>query len=109
MKRSELLTVVEAALTAGQSRYAREAALQLLAAWPSDLSGLMALARAYILEDEIGPAIDLLESIIAVDPEHSQAQRALGDLFRRAGRLEHAAEAHAAASVIDGRGIPTGL
>ncbi|MBI3761069.1 MAG: hypothetical protein HY260_04295 [Chloroflexi bacterium] len=109
MKRSEVLTIIEAALTVGDTGYAREAAMQLLAAWPGDLSGQMALARAHMAESEPMPAIDLLEAIVAVDPENSAAQRLLGSLFKSAGRRDHAAAAFASARVVDGHGMPFGV
>jgi tetratricopeptide (TPR) repeat protein len=109
MKRSELLTIVEAALAAGRPRYARETLERLLAAWPGDLSARMAKARALLAEDDPMPALDLFEGIVAVDPERAEAQRSLGSLFQAGGRADRAAEAFAAAHVVDGLGFPKEL
>ena len=105
MQRADLLQLIEAALAAGQPTYARRAALRHLTDWPGDLGAQLGLARAYAAEGDPERAVGLLETLVAVDPEDSFAQRSLGVYYQGLGRNSQAQQAFSSAHVADGQGI----
>ncbi len=106
MQRSDLIRLIEAALAAKQPAYARQVAERHLADWPGDLGAQLALAHALAAEGRTARAIDILEAVVAVDPEDSAAQRALAGHYVARDRRPEALHAYASAHVADGHGIP---
>jgi len=104
MQRSDLIQLIEASLASGQSDYARQVAQRHLADWPGDLGVQHALARAWAAQAEHARAAEILERLVAVDPEDSAAQRSLGQVYQSLGREADAQNAVAAAHVMDGQG-----
>src|SRR5438477_7436777 len=105
MQRSDLIQLIEASLASGQAEYARQAARRHLADWPGDLGIQHALARALAAQDNHAAAAEVLERLIAVDPEDSAAQRSLGQAYHALGRERDTLAALASAHVIDGQGV----
>jgi tetratricopeptide (TPR) repeat protein len=99
VKRDELLTVMEAALTIERRPYARDVALALMEAWPNDLAALFGLARALAPDDPV-EAINRLRQVVEADGQDAEAQALLGRLLADQGRLEEADVALASALVI---------
>src|SRR5438045_4107827 len=106
MQRTDLIQLIEAALAAKQPAYARQLAERHLADWPGDLGVQLAQANALAAEGRTARAIDLLEALVAVDPEDSAAQRALAGHYVARDRRPEALQAYASAHVADGHGIP---
>ncbi len=104
LTRTDLLTLIEAAFTAKQYTYARQAAQKHLAEWPGDLALQFILARASAAEGQASLAISVLEALVAVDPEDFKAQRLLGAQLLAVGKTDFAAYALACAHVGDGLG-----
>lgn len=104
LTRTDYLTLIEAAFTAKQYTYARQAAQKYLAEWPGDLAMQLALARAAAAEGQTSLALSVLEELVAVDPEDFAAQRLLGAQLLAAGKNDFAAYAFACAHVGDGLG-----
>jgi hypothetical protein len=103
MQRTDLIQLIEASLASGQADYARQITLRHLADWPGDLGVQHALARA--LEAQAGhtAAAEVLERLVAVDPEDAAAQRTLGQIYQTLGREKDALAAFACAHVTDGQ------
>ena len=106
MQRSDLLQLIEAALAAKLPEYVRQLAERHLADWPGDLGVQLALARAHAAEGRPAKAADLLEALIAVDPEDSVAQRLLAGIYLALDKRPAALRAFANAHVGDGHGLP---
>lgn len=102
--RTDLLTLIEAAFTAKQFTYARQAAQKYLAEWPGDLALQFILARAYAAEGQRSLAVSVLEALVTVDPEDFKAFRLLGAQLLALGKNDFAAYAFACAHVGDGLG-----
>ncbi len=105
MKRTDLLQLLEASLTAGQPTYARDTATQYLADWPGDLAVRALLGRAYAAEGSLARAADVLAAVVAADPEDALAQRAYGDQHAALDNRAGASHAYASAYVGDGRTV----
>src|SRR5579859_2016091 len=104
MQRSDLIQLIEASLASGQADYARQVAQRHLADWPGDLGVQHTLARALAAQERHAAAAEVLERLIAVDPEDSAAQRSLGHILKALGRESDGVAALANAHVIDGQG-----
>ncbi len=105
MKRADLLSLLEAALAAGQPRYAGQAARRYLADWPNDLGLRELAARASLAEGDRRAALDDLRAVVEADPEAFAAQRRLAALLAEVD-VSAAALAFACAQVGDGQGAP---
>src|SRR6266852_479776 len=105
MQRSDLLQLIEASLASGQADYARQVAQRHLADWPGDLGVQHTLARALAATNSQAAAAEVLERLVAVDPEDSAAQRSLGQIYQSLGREREGTAALANAHVIDGQGV----
>ncbi len=106
MNRTDLLNLLAAALTAGQSAYVRKCAEHYLADWPGDLAVQFVLAKAYAAEGHPALAARVLGALTAADPADSRAQRSLGQQLLTLNQPAEAVLAFAQAHVGDGLGIP---
>ncbi|HEX7973348.1 MAG TPA: hypothetical protein VF498_02990 [Anaerolineales bacterium] len=91
LPRDLYLRLLRAALGAGEYRFAREAALNWLAAYPGDLPVSLAYAQALIGDRHPEQALPILERLCQADPEYVEAQD-LQMEARRACRLPVAPE-----------------
>ena len=105
MQRTDLLQLIEASLASGQPDYARQVAQRHLADWPGDLGVQHALARALAAQANHTAAAEILERLVAVDPEDSSAQRSLAQIYQATDRAPEAALALANAHVVDGQAV----
>lgn len=71
------LQVLQAALNVDQPRYARQAALDWLAAFPGDLGVACLYARALIAEQRLQQAASVLHGLVRADPQDLAALDAL--------------------------------
>jgi tetratricopeptide (TPR) repeat protein len=78
--RSELLRLLKAAVEVNSIKFARQAAITWMAAYPGDLDVNRMLALALDMDGKIDQARAILEKIIQVDPEDRDAYRALAEL-----------------------------
>ncbi|MGD8759553.1 MAG: C25 family cysteine peptidase, partial [Anaerolineales bacterium] len=77
MERSDLLILIQASKTSGRLGFARAVAADWLATWPGDLQVQYLLAE---LELDVGlhqAAIERLQKVVLIDPEHEQAYKLL--------------------------------
>ena len=100
MNRSDLSPSLQSSLTAHRADYARKVAKAWLDGSPNDLAMKFFLARVHQIENDRDDSIQLIDQIVAVDPEHAAAQRLIGDLKRDAA-------AHAVAHALDGQPFPS--
>lgn len=80
LKRQTLLILLNTALAVGEWRYARAVSQAWLAAFPSDLTVQWLLAKAHLADDQTANAwpnyrraLEILEKLIATDPEQEGA------------------------------------
>lgn len=76
LNRELVLSLIETAQFMGQIRFAREAALAWLAAYPGDLPINLRYARLMLKEDKAEQALAILERLTRSDPEDLEAARA---------------------------------
>jgi hypothetical protein len=91
-----LLTLVQTALAAGSTRFARQASLSWLAYYPGDLPVKRLYTRALLKAGRAEPARPLLEKLCLADPEDLEAQELLLEALQSGmeeGLLEKAASA----------------
>ena len=78
--RKELLTVLRAALSVNAYRFTRQAAMEWLSIYPGDLTFNLWLAKGLIGEGRIVQALEIIEKLCAIDPEHASAWRLAAEL-----------------------------
>lgn len=76
-RRAAIVEMLQAALGSGDYRFARQAALAWLAAFPGDLEVMLFQAQAVIAEGRPAQVIQALELITRKDPFYLEAYRAL--------------------------------
>ena len=81
--RPTVLSVLEEAISMGEYRYARHLAVSWLAVYPGDLQVNITMARSLILEGKVAQAIQILEKIVALDPEDIQAWKLLANVYKK--------------------------
>jgi hypothetical protein len=84
-RRSFLTTVLQAALTAGETHFIRRSTLAWLAAYPGDLPVKLVRAKALIAEGQHQQAMPILQAICRMDPEFIEAQELLSRTSDRLG------------------------
>ncbi|MQC26109.1 MAG: hypothetical protein DWG76_01485 [Chloroflexi bacterium] len=99
LDRSEILTLLQVALQAGEERFVRELAEDWLDAYPYDLPVELLRAHALIQQTKSQKALGLLLRITKLDPEFYEAQDLLARLARRV-QPQIAESARAAAVVV---------
>ncbi len=77
LRRETLIAMLRAALLAGELRFARQAVLGWLAAFPGDLEVTLLQAQVLIAEGRPGQATSSLEALCRKDPFYGEAYRAL--------------------------------
>ncbi len=77
LRRETLIAMLRAALITGELRFARQAALSWLAAFPGDLEVCLLHAQVQIAEGRAGQAVSTLETLCRKDPFFTEAYRAL--------------------------------
>jgi hypothetical protein len=77
LRRETLVTMLRAALISGDLRFARQAALSWLAAFPGDIEVTLLQAQAIIAEGRAGQTISALEMVCRKDPFSAHAYRVL--------------------------------
>jgi hypothetical protein len=80
-----LMTVLQAALAAEETRFVRQSTLAWLAAYPGDLPVQLARAKALIGGGHHHQALSLLQTFCQVDPENVEAQKLLSRTNDRLG------------------------
>jgi len=75
--RETYINVLSAAISAQEYRFAREAALKWLAAYPGDLLASLRYGQALLGENQPKQALPVLERIVQSDPEFLEATQAL--------------------------------
>jgi len=83
--RTFLMTVLRAAITAGETRFARQATLIWLAAYPGDLPVKLVRAKALLGGGHHHQAITILQQLCRMDPENIEAQKLLSKTSSRLG------------------------
>lgn len=86
LRRETLIAMLRAALLTGELRFARQAALSWLAAFPGDLEVSLLQAQAMLAEGRSAQTISALEMICRKDPFFVDAYRALARACRKAIR-----------------------
>ncbi len=79
--RTTLLLVIEVALESGEIRFARQAVLSWLSAYPGDLEFNALLAKIFFLEKKFNQSIQILEKLTALDAEDIRTQRLLAQAY----------------------------
>ncbi len=102
LPRQQLVALVEVALTAGENRYARRAALAWLACFPGDLPVSLLHARSLLQEGQTVQALPILEHLCQLDPEFLPAQVLLASTRRRLG-MEGVTEAEGCVLALGGQ------
>ena len=73
ISRETFLLMLNAALDQRSYRFARQAALEWLSDYPGDLVVNLLLARSWLGEGNVNNARDILDKLVAFDPEFSEA------------------------------------
>lgn len=81
--RPTVLSVLEEAISMGENRYARNLAISWLAVYPGDLQVNFTMARSLFLEGKVAQSIQILEKIVALDPEDIQAWKLLAEIYKK--------------------------
>jgi tetratricopeptide (TPR) repeat protein len=74
VSRTQLLPILDAAISVGEYRFVRQSALSWLAAFPGDLGLNLIYSKALFGEGKNQYAIPILESMVKLDPEFEEAQ-----------------------------------
>ena len=77
LSRDRYLHIVNAALSAGNNRFAREAVLKWLATYPGDMLAGLYYAQALLGENRTTQALPVLEGLCLADPEFEAAAKIL--------------------------------
>ena len=85
LPRSQYLNMVAIAVDQGEFRFAKEAALQWLAAFPGDLQAGLLYAQVWFGENRARQALSILEELCRLDPEFLAAKQLLLDSQRACG------------------------
>lgn len=80
LSRSDLLVILNKAISLGAVRIARQAALSWLANFPGDLPVSLLYARVLVLSGKAGSAIPVLENLCLLDPEYLEAYELLSTI-----------------------------
>lgn len=80
MTRSTLLRLIHAAVEVKAEKFARQAALTWLAAYPGDLEINFLLAMALKAEGKPAHAANILEKVVSADPENRAAYQLLAEI-----------------------------
>ncbi|HEX9798370.1 MAG TPA: hypothetical protein VGA52_15420 [Anaerolineales bacterium] len=83
--RSEFLKLFQAAVSAKRGDFARSLATDWLTCWPADRQALKLLASIELDQKRHGTAIDRLSSVLAADPEDSEAGELVAEALQSAG------------------------
>ncbi len=105
LPRSQYLNMLAIAIDKGEFRFAKEAALQWLAAFPGDLQAGLLYAQVWSGENRARQALSILEELCRLDPEFlaakqllleaqcacdlTPAQEILTDIYALGGRLDN--------------------
>ncbi len=81
--RAGILTLLQAALQAGEPRFVRELAEDWLNAYPYDLPVELMRADAMMKETNADKALKILIRLVELDPEYLEAQKLLMNIARR--------------------------
>ncbi len=81
--RSEVLTILQAGLAAGEMRFVRQVTENWLDAYPYDLPVELLRARALLQESKADKAAKILVRLCELDPEFLDAQQLLAKVARR--------------------------
>jgi tetratricopeptide (TPR) repeat protein len=100
-RRETIIRVLRAALESGEYRYARQAALTWLAAFPGDLEVTLLQAQAVLAEDRVQLALPSLELLCRKDPFYLDAYHTLIRIYQKTDS-ERCVQASSAAYVIEG-------
>jgi hypothetical protein len=85
MDRETVVSTLHAALVTSRLDYARELAIEWLAAWPGDTEVALQLAEVELKSGMASPAIDRLSLLIEVDPESQPAYEMLAEAHKQTG------------------------
>jgi tetratricopeptide (TPR) repeat protein len=77
LPRNQYLNMLSIAIEKGEYRFAKEAALQWLAAFPGDLQAGLLYAQVWTGENRAKQALSILEELFRLDPEFLEAGRLL--------------------------------
>jgi hypothetical protein len=81
--RKSFLQLLEASLESGSFRFARQAALNWLAVFPGDLTIQLYLGKAHLAEGKLAQALPVVERVCRFDPEYTDAQETLSNIYRK--------------------------
>lgn len=79
--RATMLLMIESALEGGEIRFARQAVLSWLSAYPGDLEVNGLLAKIFFVEKKFPQAIQILEKLTALDAEEIRFQKLLAQAY----------------------------
>ncbi|TLN10387.1 tetratricopeptide repeat protein, partial [bacterium] len=80
LTRSELVRLLKAALEVNADKFARQAALTWLAAYPGDLEVNRLLGLALLEDGKFEQARSILAKVVQIDPEDREAYQALAEI-----------------------------
>ncbi len=101
--RNDLFTLLNAAFTAKQPNFARELCQAWLELQPGDIPVRYNLAKAYYADNNSKAAFNVLNDIVAIDPEDYAAQSMLQRVANAIGNQEVELLAQASVSILSGR------
>jgi len=82
INRENLLVVLRASQSVNAYRFIRQAALEWLSIYPGDLSFNLWLAKGLIGEGRMEQALEIIEKLVALDPEYAAAWRLTAELHK---------------------------
>ena len=83
ISREKYLLILKTAFAVQSYRFARQAAAHWLATYPGDIEVKVLFARAYIAENNIAQAKEILEKVTSLDPEYTEAWEMLGTILKK--------------------------
>lgn len=101
LQRDALISMIRAALQSGDYRFARQAALAWLAAFPGDLEVTLFHAQAVLGDGKPAQVVSMLDQVWKKDPFYRQAYRLLAQVGQQVDP-ERAAFAASSIYVLDG-------
>lgn len=107
LQRATLLAMLRAALESGETRFARQAALNWLAAYPGDLEVTLLQAQVFLADGRPNQALPALELACQIDPFSIDAYRLLVDACRTMDPA-HCSHAQTALYVLGSQASPAG-
>ena len=81
VSRKDLLIVLRAAQSVNAYRFTRQAAMEWLSIYPSDMEINLWLAKGLIGEGRIDQALEIIEKLCAIDPEYAAPLRLAAELY----------------------------